>query len=112
MRIIKLGDLTIEQNSHNPKITKQVMIKKGEIPHLTNLTQAIFPPQELANEHTHQDMYEVFFVEDGEGIIKINGTPHDISKGSCLTVEPGDAHEVINSGNTDLIITYMGIEIA
>lgn len=112
MKLVNLTTQPKEQNNHNPKITKQVLIPKGAVPHLTNLTQATFPPGELANEHTHQDMYEIFFIEKGSGTITINGTPHQVSAGSCMTVEPGDAHEVANTSDQDLLITYLGIEIA
>ena len=111
MKIVSLKNLPEEQNSHNPQITKKVMIKNGEVPHLTNLTQATFPPGVLANEHTHQDMYEIFFIEKGSANIKINGKSYKMEIGDCMTVEPGDAHEVSNSGESDLIITYMGVEI-
>ncbi len=112
MKISSLHNILVEKNSHNPKITKKVLIPKGAVPHLTNLTQATFPAGELANEHSHQDMYEIFFIEKGSGTITINSTPYSVSEGNCMTVEPGDAHEVANTSDEDLVITYMGIELA
>ena len=104
--------MPVEKNVHNPQISKRVMIKNGQIPNLTNFSQGVFPPGELAPKHSHQDMYEVFLVERGSGTIKINDQPHRVEAGTCLTAEPGDAHEVINSGNEELVVTYFGIEIA
>ena len=111
MKITSLNQQTSKPNTHNPKIMKRVLIENGQIPHLTNLTQAIFPPGEIANEHTHQDMYEVFFIEDGIGEFKINGKTVTVKSGDCITVEPGDAHEIKNPGLKGLVITYMGIEV-
>lgn len=111
MKLVSLKTLPVEPNSHNPKITKKVLVRNGQVPRLTNLTQAIFPPGEIVNPHTHQDMYEIFFVEKGLGVIKINDQPHPIEEGTCITVELGDKHEIINSSNNDLVITYLGIEI-
>lgn len=111
MKISQIDKLYIEQNSHNPKITKRVMIRNGQIPNLTNFSQGVFPKGEGAEAHSHSDMYEVFFTEKGSGIIKINGKPYKITPGTCLTVEPGDTHEVINSSDEDLVLTYFGIEV-
>ena len=111
MKMTKLNELLLEKNVHNPKITKKVMIKKGQIPNLTNFSQGYFPPGEIAYEHSHKDMYEVFFVEKGNCTIKINGKPYKLEPGSCLTAEPGDAHEVRNNSNEELILTYFGIEV-
>lgn len=110
MKLVSLKTLPVEPNSHNPKISKKVLIRNGQVPRLTNLTQATFPPGEIVNAHSHQDMYEIFFVEEGFGIININDKPHSIEKGTCLTVELGEKHEIINSSNKDLIITHLGIE--
>ena len=111
MKIVKLSKLPIEKNVHNPKILKKVMIKKEQIPHLTNFSQGYFPPGEYATEHSHQNMYEVFFVEKGNCTIKINGKSYKLGPGSCLTAEPGDLHEVRNSDKEELILTYFGVEV-
>lgn len=111
MKLAILKQLPIESNVHNPKITKKILIRKGQIPHLTNLTQAIFPPGELASAHSHDDMFEIFFVEKGRGTIKINGKPYPLEEGTCVTVELGDTHELINSSSEDLVIMYMGIKV-
>lgn len=111
MKLADLSQLSSESNSHNPKITKKVLIKNKQIPHLTNFTQAIFPPSELASIHSHVDMYEIFFIEKGEGVMKVNDKTYHLKAGVCVTIEPGDTHEFINNSKQDLIITYLGITI-
>ena len=88
MKITQLSQLPPGKVSHNPAITKHLIIGNGEIPHLTNFAQATFPPGEVAYEHCHQDMYEVFFVEAGEGIISINSQEYPLTAGTCITVAP------------------------
>lgn len=112
MKIRSLDNLPDEPNTHNPKITKKVLIKKGIVPKLTNFTQAIFPPGEIAPGHSHQDMFEIFFIEKGQGKIKINGMLHDLKEGDCVVVELEEVHELINSGAEELLVTYLGVEIA
>jgi mannose-6-phosphate isomerase-like protein (cupin superfamily) len=109
MKITHLSQLPLLKVSHNPKISKKMMIEKGEIPHITNFSQATFPPGEVANEHFHSDMYEVFFIESGEGIISIDGQEYPIKKGTCITVSPHEKHELRNTGKEDLKVNYFGI---
>ncbi len=110
MKITDLSQLPQLNVSHNPAIKKKMMVAFGEIPHLTNFSQATFPPKQVANEHFHPDMYEVFLVESGEGIINIDGKEYPLTSGSCITVSPGEKHELKNSGTEDLIVTYFGIK--
>lgn len=112
MKISSLNKLPLEQNTHNPKISKKVLIRNGEVSNLTNFTKATFPPGEVAAEHVHKDMTEIFFVEKGHGQIKINGKLLPLNEGDCITVEPGDKHELINSSKKDLIFYYLGVLVS
>ncbi|NJK48585.1 cupin domain-containing protein [Candidatus Gracilibacteria bacterium] len=111
MKLTSLNQLPEQTVSHNRAIKKKVMLNTGDLPHLTNFSQATFSPGQVASGHFHQDMCEVFFVEAGEGIIKIDGKTYPLEKGSCVAVEPGEVHEIVNNGSSDLILTYFGIKV-
>lgn len=111
MKYISLNQALVQTVSHNPAIQKKVMLAKGDLPGLTNFSQARFPPGQVAQGHFHHDMAEIFFVESGQGIIKINDQDFPLETGVCVAVEPGEVHEVSNTGNIDLIITYFGLQI-
>ncbi|MEH1833799.1 MAG: cupin domain-containing protein [Nostoc sp.] len=66
-----MKNLPEESVSHNPEIKKKVMLRLGDLPHLTNFSQARFAPGQTAPAHAHQDMCEVFFVEAGSGVIYV-----------------------------------------
>lgn len=70
--------LTEESVSHNPEIKKKVMLRFGDLPHLTNFSQARFAPGQTAPAHAHQDMCEVFFVEAGSGVIYIDSKEYPL----------------------------------
>jgi quercetin dioxygenase-like cupin family protein len=72
MKFTSLNNLSSEAVSHNPEIKKKVMLRFGDLPHLTNFSQARFAPGQSAAAHAHQDMCEVFFVESGSGLILIS----------------------------------------
>lgn len=111
MKVTFLNDLPSEGVSHNPAIQKKVMLRPGELPNLVYFSRAQFPPGECAGAHAHQDMCEVFFVESGLGTIRIDGTDYPLQKGTCAVVEPGEVHEVINTGSTELILTYFALKV-
>ena len=99
----------IEGVSHNAAIKKQVMLRMGDLAHLTTFSQARFQPGQVAEAHAHADMNEVFFVESGTGKIVIDGEPHVLSPGVCIAVMVGESHEVSNPGTEELVLTYFGL---
>lgn len=106
-----LNELPEQPVSHNPQIKKKVMLKLGDLPHLTNFSQARFAPGQSAPAHAHQDMSEVFFVETGVGTIYVDGKAYALVPGNCVAVEPGEVHEVVNTGTSELILTYFGLRV-
>lgn len=110
MKIVSLKDVAAEGVSHNPEIKKQILLRKGELPHLTNFARSRLAPGQAARAHKHTDMFEIFYVEAGEGLISIDGLDQPLVAGTCFVVEPGEEHEIINNGSSDLVLLYFGIE--
>ncbi len=54
-------------------------------------------------------MAEVFTVESGCGEIRIDDVAYVFSVGMAVVVEPGEVHEIINTGVADLVVTYFGV---
>ena len=112
MKLTSLSELTSEPVSHNPAIKKRVMLRLGDLPHLTNFSQASFAPGQIAAAHAHYDMCEVFFVESGSGVICIDGKDYPLQQGTCVAVEVGEVHEIVNTGTTELVLTYFGLRVS
>lgn len=111
MKVTSLASLPVEAVSHNPAIQKQVMLRRGELPHLTNFSQARFAPGQVATAHAHADMVEVFFVESGQGTLYVNDQPQPLLPGICVVVELGETHEVVNDSDDELVLTYFGLSV-
>lgn len=111
MKLTQLNQLSEESVSHNPAIKKKVMLRAGDLPHLTNFSQARFAPGQTAAGHAHADMCEVFFVEAGSGTITIDDQVYWLEPGVCVAVEPGEVHEVCNTGCSELVLTYFGLRV-
>ena len=110
MKKISISQLPREGVSHDPQITKQVMLRRGDLPHVTAFSRSTLLPGQTAHEHQHRDMFEVFFVESGAGTMKIAGTEHQLERGVCILVEPGELHEISNTGSAELVLNYFGVE--
>lgn len=108
-KVVSLASLPKRQVSHDPEIEKKVMLETGDLPHVTSFSQATFGPGQTVSPHAHADMYEVFFVEKGAGVIRIDGEACPLEVGTCVAVAPGEEHELINTGATKLVLTYFGI---
>jgi mannose-6-phosphate isomerase-like protein (cupin superfamily) len=106
---IALGDLPIERVVHNPQIAKQVFLRNGEVPHLTQLAQARLAPGQVAPGHAHADMWEIFFAAAGQGEIEVDGVVFALPAGTCIAVEPGETHELRNPGSVELVVLYLGV---
>lgn len=85
------------------------MLKAGDLPHVTGFFQARFPAGEIANSHQHDDMYEVFYVEQGRGLIRVDNQEIVLEQGVCVSVEPGETHEIENTGKEELVVNYFGV---
>jgi len=112
MKIRNLNQMAQADVSHNSDINKRVMIKNGELGCITQFAQSIFPAGAVAEEHVHCDMGEVFLIESGGGEIVVNDRAYPLGPGTCVVVEPGDRHELKNTGATDLVVTYFGVRLS
>lgn len=101
----------LEAVSHNPKITKRVLVRNGQCGNITQLARSVFPPGERVEPHAHPDMIEVFMVRSGCGQVIVNGQTLTVKVDQCIVVEAGETHEVINAGSDDLVFDYFGLQV-
>ena len=111
MKIVSLSQLETTSVSHNPKIGKKTLLSYGELGPITNLSQAVFPVGEVAGEHSHADMAEVFMINSGVGVIVVDGKEYPLSAGVCVVVSPHERHEIRNTGVAELVVTYFGVKM-
>jgi len=112
MKLIDINQLKELGVSHNAKIRKRIILSNGEMPPIINFARSVFPPGEVAGAHVHKDLLEVFTVESGSGVIRINGREHIFRKNMCAVIEPGDVHEIENTGTENLALIYFAVPAA
>lgn len=110
MKLINLEKLKIEPAANNSKIKKKVYLEKDKIPGLQYLSEFQLKTGQLLTEKSHSDIFKIIKVEDGQGIIKIEGKVTKINQGDCIIIEPGDPHEFLNTGAQDLILLCLALK--
>ncbi|ORY01784.1 cupin 2, conserved barrel domain protein [Basidiobolus meristosporus CBS 931.73] len=109
MIVSHLESLENSSVSHDPDVSKRVLLKNGDLPNITQFAQAILKPGQISSMHCHQDMSEVFFVQSGVAEMEVDSTLIPLSPGSSVTVRPKEKHEIRNTGNEDLVLLYFGV---
>ena len=49
--------------------------------------------------------------ESGSGEIQVDDRVEPVAGGDCVTVMPGEVHEVRNTGSEDLAVLVFGVEM-
>ena len=109
MKLIHADELHETGVSHNARIRKRSMLEMGDAGPIVNYARAVFPPGERAGAHRHGDLIEVFTVESGEGEIRVDGEVYPFCPGTTAVVEPGEVHELINTGRSEWVVSYFSV---
>ena len=59
-------------------------------------------PGEEIGEEVHEDHDQFFRIEQGEGVVVIDGKRHEIQEDDAIVVPAGARHNVINEGDESL----------
>jgi mannose-6-phosphate isomerase-like protein (cupin superfamily) len=73
---------------------------------------AEIPPGDSVNEHLHEKGIELYYIETGEGTMyttlsKKSRITTPVKKGDTFKIEPGQAHQLVNTGSTPLRLLFV-----
>ncbi len=98
------------------KIDKEVGIKVTPVAgdNSLSLLVAEVAARKVLKPHYHKNSIEIYFIEQGEGIMKLGDLKEDgdvkwtkildVKKGDCITVKAGQVHTLENQGPENVII--------
>ena len=66
-----------------------------------------FLPGQRLGAHKHERVEETFFFTSGAGTFICEGLEYDIEVGDAFRVEPGEAHDVVNTGPEPLDAVFI-----
>ncbi len=87
-----------------------MMLQPGDAKPIVQFSQAIFPPGEGVEMHSHESMHEVFFVQQGEVEFTMNGVSQRAVAGGCMLAAAGESHALKNIGDEPLQLLFFGVE--
>lgn len=71
---------------------KQVLLRGGVLPGVTQVAVATFAEPVETDLHTHPTMHEVYFVLEGRATYRIGEERHEVGPGDFFVVPPGAPH--------------------
>lgn len=111
MKIVHLSELPQIKASHGD-FYKKVMIGDNQVPHIFTFAQVTLEPGQIAPNHGHNGMFEIYLVEQGKVKLVVNNKYEYVAdKGACIITESHETHEVSNPFNETLVITYFQLKI-
>jgi mannose-6-phosphate isomerase-like protein (cupin superfamily) len=63
-----------------------------------------FPPNTKNQKHLHHSTTEIFYIQNGKGIIVIDNKKNRVQEDDILLITPKRSHQVINNSKNDLVI--------
>ena len=82
MKLVSKAENVEQPVSHDPGITKRVMLKSGEVPGVLQWATSSLLPGMKVSEHKHDDAREFFYILSGSMEVWINDHRHTLSQGS------------------------------
>lgn len=67
------------------------------------LQQIKISPNQIAENHYHENQTEVFYFLNNHGYFVVNGEKVIIKTGDILMIEPRDEHKVVNNSEKDFL---------
>ena len=61
-----------------------------------------FLPGESLGAHLHKQVEETFYFESGRGVFVLDELEYDVHPGDAFRVEPGETHNIVNTGEGPL----------
>ena len=111
MKAINIAEIIATGVNHHPEIMKKTILERGEIPQLMMFGQATFTPSQSVDTHSHDTMYEVFYILSGKASFVIEGKEVIAEPGTTVVIEPNEKHSQSNPFETDVVWIYFGIAI-
>lgn len=69
-----------------------------------SLAEIRHPLGTASREHSHRVAEEVYYVLEGEGLMRVDGEVRPIGPGDVVVISPGQRHQVAQQGAGELVL--------
>jgi len=106
--IVKAAEAITEPSIHNTP--KQVFLRKGTIPGVTQVATATFEAGVEIEPHVHPTMFEIYYILAGRAVYHVGDADHKAEPGDFVVVPPGTRHyQTVTEGPHRIF--YWGIAV-
>ena len=67
-----------------------------------SLAEARLPPGARTTPHYHPKTEEIYYILEGEALMRIGDESRDVAAGDAIAIPPGLVHQITNTGDTTL----------
>lgn len=99
MERVNEHDIPFRHGDHGPKYLFRGPHWEGGI--------IVFKPGQQMGTHKHEKVEEVFYFETGTPQMVVDGVPHRVRPGDAFKLAPGEAHNIVNDGDTETRIIFV-----
>lgn len=115
MKIIRFGSSKFIPASHenllSPGVLKKILLSHGDLPdgRIQMINWAKMGVGKSFKSHYHEDLEEVFIIQNGKGDIQCGNEKAIIGKGDTIIIPAKEIHMMKNVGEVDLEYIALGI---
>jgi quercetin dioxygenase-like cupin family protein len=92
--------------------SKRIIFSVSDFIEKGHLLQVVtIPPNTKQRSHSHKMQTEVFYILEGECIIKINGNDYVAVSGDAFICSPGDTHNLWNKSDKEFKLVVFKINL-
>jgi len=106
--IIRRSDRQLVPSAHGEHVHKELLLRGGIIPALTQVAESTIGPASAVETHNHPTMWEFFFVLSGEATYVLDGEEFQVGPGDLFVVPPGRQHSQKTQSDSHTVL-YWGV---
>lgn len=110
MHVIHHNQIAAEPVSHDPEISKKVILRRGLIENIAQVSLTTLLPGQGTSPHEHTDLTEIYTLLEGSLVFNVNGSEASVSSPATVVVNSGENHSVRNADGAIATFLYTGIE--
>ncbi len=100
----------IQRNQTIPFITtdgseiRELLAYRNSCIQKQSLAEATIPVGGATKEHYHPITEEIYYIIQGEGLMKIEAEQRAVAIGDAIAIPPGQRHKIWNTGEVPLVL--------
>ena len=94
----------VNRNSSTPFITKDgseirsILDRTSSSAANQSLAEATLPPGAATEPHRHPRTEEIYYILEGEGLMRLGDESCRVGLGDAIAIPPGTLHQIVNDG--------------